>query len=134
MSIGSRLLACGVCMAIASCATQAPQTPQTPQSPAPVSDSKSAVPFSSAQCLAAKLAQGEAFPASAIPQAALANKQSGWVAIRYDVVAGSAQNLAVVGSNPAGLYDQAAMQHAAKYQTSPGVNVRGCVTTIEVKF
>ena len=97
-------------------------------------ESKAAVPFSSPECLAARLKPGEPFPAAAIPEAALSKRQSGWVAIRYDVVAGAAQNLELVGSSPAGLYDAAAMQHAAKYRDGGKANVRGCVTTIEVKF
>jgi outer membrane biosynthesis protein TonB len=116
------------CIAITACTTP------SPNNNAPVADMKSAVPFSSPECLAAKLPPGEPFPASAIPEAALSKKQSGWVAIRYDVIDGSAQNLAVVGSSPTGLYDTAAMQHAAKYKVSGKAPVRGCVTTIEVKF
>ena len=92
------------------------------------------MPFSSPECLAAKLPPGEPFPASAIPAAALSIRQSGIVAIRYDVVAGVAQNLQVVSSSPAGLYDAAAMQHAAKYRAPASSTVRGCVTIIEVKF
>jgi hypothetical protein len=95
---------------------------------------KADIPFSSPECLAAKLRPGEPFPASAIPQAALAQRLSGWVAIRYDVLGGAAQNLVVVGSNPAGLYDAAALQHAARYRDPGKNNVRGCVTTIEVVF
>lgn len=96
--------------------------------------SKAHVPFSSPECLAAKLRQGEPFPASAIPPAALASRQSGWVAIRYDVLAGRAQNLAVVGSHPPGLYDAAALQHASTYRDPTKSDVRGCVTTIKVDF
>ena len=92
------------------------------------------LPFSSPECLAAKLPLGEPFPASAIPPAAQTNRQSGLVAIRYDVVAGAAQNLQVVTSSPSGLYDSAAMQHAAKYRAPTSINVRGCVTIVEVKF
>ena len=83
---------------------------------APQPVERSNLPFSSPECLAAKLPPGESFPASAIPAAAQANRQSGVVAIRYDVVAGAAQNLELVSSSPAGLYDAAAMQHAAKYR------------------
>ena len=92
------------------------------------------LPFSSPECLAANLPPGEPFSASAIPPAALANRQGGLVAIRYDVVAGTAQNLQVVKSSPAGLYDAAALQHASKYRASPTSTVRGCVTIIDVKF
>ncbi len=95
---------------------------------------KANLPFSSPECLAAKLPPGEPFPASAIPSAALANRQNGLVAIRYDVIAGVAQNLQVVSSSPAGLYDAAAVQHAAKYRGPVSSTVRGCVTAIEIKF
>lgn len=101
---------------------------------APLAVDKANLPFSSPECLAAKLPPGEPFPASAVPAAAQANRQSGLVAIRYDVVSGAAQNLQVVSSSPAGLYDSAAMQHAAKYRAPINSTVRGCVTVIEVKF
>jgi hypothetical protein len=61
-------------------------------------------------------------------------RQSGWVAIRYDVIDGAAQNLVVVSSSPSGLYDSAALKHAAKYVEPTKTTVRGCVTMIEVKF
>ena len=101
---------------------------------APQPVEKTNLPFSSPECLAAKLPAGEPFPASAIPVAAQSNRQSGVVAIRYDVVAGVAQNLQVVSSSPAGLYDSAAMQHAAKYRAPISATARGCVTIVEVKF
>ncbi len=100
--------------------------------PSPVD--RANLPFSSPECLAAKLPPGEPFPATAIPPAALANRQSGLIAIRYDVVAGAAQNLQVVKSSPAGLYDSAALQHVAKYRASTSSTVRGCVTVIDIKF
>lgn len=95
---------------------------------------KSTLPFSSPECLAAKLPPGEPFPASAIPPAAQSNRQSGVVAIRYDVITGVAHNLQVVSSSPAGLYDAAALQHAEKYRAPLSPTVRGCVTIVEVKF
>jgi outer membrane biosynthesis protein TonB len=100
--------------------------------PSPVD--RANLPFSSPECLAAKLPPGEPFPATAIPPAALASRQSGLIAIRYDVVAGAAQNLQVVKSSPAGLYDSAALQHVSKYRASPSSTVRGCVTVIDIKF
>jgi hypothetical protein len=89
---------------------------------------------SSAECLAQNLKPGDPFPASAIPEPALKNRQSGWVAMRYDVVAGAAQNITVVDSRPAGVYDAAALQHAARYRDPTRSTVRGCIMTIEVKF
>lgn len=92
------------------------------------------LPVSSAECLASKIKPSEPFPASAIPESAMARRQSGWVAIRYDVVAGVAQNPAVVASSPSGLYDAAALQHAARYRDPGKATVRGCVMIIDVKF
>ncbi len=71
---------------------------------------------------------------SAIPAAAQAYRQDGLVAIRYDVLAGVAQNLQVVSSSPAGLYDAMAMQHLLQYRASVSSPVRGCVVLIEVRF
>jgi hypothetical protein len=122
----------GLLALLAGCASTPPDSGGATAPARPVS--KADIPFSSPECLAAKLRQGEPFPASAIPPAALASRQSGWVAVRYDVLGGSAQNLAVVASEPPGLYDAAALQHAAKYRDPGKTNVRGCVTTIEVTF
>lgn len=121
-----------LCLVLASCATG---TGRPPAAPAGTTAAAGTLPpQSSAECLAQNLQPGEPFPASAIPEAALSRRQSGWVAIRYDVIAGEARNLEVVASTPAGLYDAAAMQHAAKYRDPKRSTVRGCVMTIEVKF
>ena len=117
-----------ICLCLAACATKPVDNAVPPQ------DKQTSLPYSSPECLAAKLMPGDPFPSSAIPEAALNKRQSGWVAIRYDVVAGAAQNLVVVSSNPPGLYDAAAMQHAAQYRDAAKATVRGCVTMIEVKF
>jgi outer membrane biosynthesis protein TonB len=117
-----------LCIAVASCATSKPQ-PYVP-----LSEAKARLPQSSAECLAQNLKAGDPFPASAIPEAALKSQQSGWVAMTYDVVAGRAQNIVVVESRPSGVYDAAALSHAAKYIDPKGSTVRGCVMTIEVKF
>ena len=124
--IASLLLSCLVGCAGTS-GTKPPETGAVPVD-------RSNVPFSSPECVAAKLPSGDPFPASAIPPAAQAARQSGLVAIRYDVVAGAAQNLQIVTSSPVGVYDAAAMQHAAKYRAATSATVRGCVTVIEVKF
>ena len=129
MNTAHTVLASFIALALAGCAGM--KTTET-ISPQPVE--RTSLPFSSPECLAAKLPPGESFPASAIPAAAQANRQSGVVAIRYDLVGGVAQNLQVVSSSPAGLYDSAAMQHAAKYKAPISSTVRGCVTVIEVKF
>lgn len=129
MNSSNRLLVTIVGIALAACAGT-----KTAETGAVQGVERTALPFSSPECLAAKLPPGEPFPASAIPAAALASRLSGVVAIRYDVVAGVAQNLQVVSSSPAGLYDSAAMQHAAKYRAPHVLAVRGCVTVIDVKF
>ena len=129
MKTANTLLVISVGIFLAACAGTKVNEAAAPQ---PVE--RTNLPFSSPECLAAKLPPGESFPASAIPAAAQASRQSGVVAIRYDVVAGAAQNLQLVSSSPAGLYDAAAMQHAAKYRAPTNSTVRGCVTIIEVKF
>jgi hypothetical protein len=90
--------------------------------------------MSSPECVARNLKPGEPFPVAAIPEAVLKKAQSGSVALRYDVVAGAAQNVVVVASSPPGVYDAAALQHAARYREPTGTTVRGCVMTIDIKF
>lgn len=113
---------------LASCATKGTQ------GYVPLDEARASLPQSSAECLAQKLKSGAPFPAADVPEAALSSRQSGWVALRYDVVAGQAQNVVVVESRPAGVYDAAALKHAARYRDPSGSTVRGCVMTIEVKF
>ena len=129
MLTSNRLLATLVGISLAACAGT-----KTAETGVAQGVERTGLPFSSPECLAARLPPGEPFPASAIPAAASANRQSGVVAIRYDVLAGAAQNLQVVTSSPAGLYDSAALQHAAKYRAPHVLAVRGCVTVIDVKF
>jgi hypothetical protein len=107
---------------LASCASQVP--PTTP----------SAVPQISPECLAAKLRAVDPLPASAIPDEVLRKAQSGWVAVSYDVVAGKAQNVKVVGSNPSGLYDSYVLRHTSNYVEPTGATVRGCISTTNIKF
>lgn len=127
-----------LCVLLAACATGAGTAPSVgnaaPAAYVSLDEARAALPQSSAACLAQKLKASDPFPASAIPDAALSQRQSGWVAMRYDVVAGTAQNIAVVASRPAGVYDAAALQHAARYRDPSKSTVRGCVMTIEVKF
>ena len=123
---------------LAACAT-APDSPAPSRVPASTAyitldEARPALPQSSPECLAQNLKAGDPFPASAIPEQALKNRQSGWVAMRYDVVAGVAQNITVVDSRPAGVYEAAALQHAARYRDPARSTVRGCIMTIEVKF
>jgi outer membrane biosynthesis protein TonB len=127
-------------LALAGCATGTGTSTGTSASGASnppyvsLDEARPTLPQSSAECLAQKLKSSDPFPASAIPAAALSQRQSGWVAMRYDVIAGTAQNIAVVASRPAGVYDAAALQHAARYRDPTRSTVRGCIMTIEVKF
>ncbi len=72
--------------------------------------------------------------AGTIPDEVLRARKSGSVAVRYDVIAGKAQNLTVVSSSPAGLYDAYVLKHAGRYTDARGTTVRGCVMTIDIKF
>jgi hypothetical protein len=130
----STLLALCACATSTNTSPPANTTATAGDKYAPLAESAALLPLSSPECVAQKLKSGDPFPASAIPEAALSKKQSGWVAMRYDVVAGVAQNIKVVTSRPAGVYDAAALQHATKYRDPTGSTVRGCVMTIEVKF
>ena len=125
-----KLLSC-LCLSllVAGCATGTREAP-----PVSIDEARAKVPQTSPECLAQNPKPGEPFPASAIPTEAMSKKQGGLVAMRYDVLAGVAQNIAVVASTPPGLYDAAALQHAAKYREPRGITVRGCIMTIEVKF
>ena len=115
-----------LCIVLASCATGpgpgsgsvTSNSSNTSQTYVPLDEARATLPQSSAECLAQKLKSGDPFPESAIPASALSNKQSGWVAMRYDVIAGAAQNIAVVASRPAGVYDAAAVQHAGLLATT----------------
>lgn len=108
--------------------------PGGPAAPGAGSADPGSLLHSSAQCLARRLAPGAPFPAGDIPPTAMAQRQSGSVAIRYDVVDGVARNLVVVASNPPGLYDAAALQHAARYRDPARSTVAGCVMTIDIRF
>ena len=117
-----------LCIVLASCATRPDEKASS------LEGARATLPQSSAECLAQNLKPGEPFPASAIPEAVLRKAQSGWVAMRYDVIAGVAKNVVVVASSPAGVYDAAAVQHAARYRDPSGSTVRGCIMTIDIKF
>jgi hypothetical protein len=123
-------LAGAALLALAGCATPPAPAPRF----VPLAEAGALLPHSSPECLAKMLKPGEPFPASAIPEAARTARQSGWVAVRYDMVGGVAQNLVVAASSPAGLYDAAALQHAARYRDAGKATVAGCVMTIDVKF
>jgi hypothetical protein len=105
----------------ASCASRAPGT-------------SSAVPQISPECQAAKLRAVDPLPVSVIPDEVLRKAQSGWVAVSYDIVAGKAQNVKVVASNPPGLYDPYVLRHTGNYSEPTGATVRGCVSTTNIKF
>lgn len=124
------------CVVLAACATStgAPQAAAGPGSGAAAGGVRSPLAHSSPECVAKNLKPGDPFPVSAIPADALSRRENGWVAMRYDVVAGKATNISVIESRPSGLYDDAALQHAARYRDPGGNTVRGCVMTIDVKF
>ncbi len=88
----------------------------------------------SPECLAARLRPADPLPASAIPDEVLRKAQSGWVAVSYDVVAGRAQNVRVVASQPPGLYDPYVLRHASAYTEPSGATVRGCILTTNIRF
>ena len=124
-----------LCLALAACSIDPTSPPGRAPDAVPAAGSAAgSLLFSSPECLAKGLKPGDPFPSSAIPAAALANRTSGSVAIRYDVIDGVAQNLQIVASNPAGVYDDAALRHAAKYRDPTRSTVRGCVMTIDIRF
>jgi hypothetical protein len=88
----------------------------------------------SPECLAAKLRPADPMPVSLIPDDVLRQARSGYVAIRYDVVAGKATNAVVVASEPRGLYDAYALRHASTYSEPTGATVRGCIMTTNIRF
>ncbi len=123
-----RLSCLSMCLLVAACATNAPQGGVA------VPSDRANLPYSSPECLAKKLKPVDPFPVNEIPATALAGHKSGWVAIRYDVVSGAAQNLVIVGSDGSGLYDAPAMRHVARYRDATKSTVGACVTMIDVKF
>ena len=77
----------------------------------------------------------------AYPQAAKAAGAEGWVKVRYDVTAdGLVENLAVVESNPSGLFDAAALAAVAQWRYRPAVvdgaprRMRGVVSTLRFQL
>ena len=121
-------LCLSLCLALASCATR------PDQQGLPTDQSRAAVPSSSPECLASKIQPVEPFPVSAIPAALLAQQRSGLVALRYDVIAGVPRNVDVIRSSPAGVYDDAARQHLARYHDPAGGTAKDCVMTVDIKF
>ena len=117
---------------LASCASQSPEPPGA--TAGTLATSKATGTQATPECLAAKLRPAEAMPVSLIPDDLLRKAQSGWVAVRYDVVAGKARNAVVVASDPPGLYDAYALKHADSYTEPTGANVRGCIMTTNIKF
>jgi hypothetical protein len=88
----------------------------------------------SAECQAAKLLPAAPLPVSLIPESVLRKAQSGWVTVRYDVVAGKAKNAVVVASEPVGLYDAYALRYANAYTEPTGATISGCVMHTNIKF
>ena len=127
-------LTLALCLTLTACATRSPETGKGGEPGAGTAGAAVQRPSSSPECLAAKLRPAEPFSANALPNDPLLKRQSGWVAVRYDVAAGKATNVAVAASQPAGLYDSYVLQHAQRYRDSGGNMVKGCVMTIDVKF
>lgn len=115
------------CLALASCATQ-------PAATSPSAGPHGAAIAVSPECLAARLRPADPMPVSMVPEEVLRKAQSGWVAVRYDVVAGKAANAVVVASEPRGLYDAYVLRHASLYTEPTGATVRGCIMTTNIKF
>ncbi len=121
-----QLLALPVCLLIASCATE--------RAPGAAADASANAAKESAECAAAKLKPVRSLPASAIPDNILRQAQSGWVSVRYDLVGGQVQNLQVVSSHPAGLYDAYVLRHVGNHVEPSRTSVRGCVMTTNIRF
>jgi outer membrane biosynthesis protein TonB len=127
---------------LAACATSPPpQPPPLPSTPAAQANQAQAgttqaniATQASAACQAANLRLAEPMPVSLIPESILRRAQSGWVTVRYDVVAGKARNAVVVASEPAGLYDAYALSHATAYSEPTGATVSGCIMHTNIKF
>ncbi len=129
------------CVLQAACTTLAPTSSQAPTpSAAPTAAAAAASTAApellqvSAACKAANLRAAAPLPVSALSEAVLRRAQSGWVAIRYDVLAGRAHNLRVVSSNPPGLYDDVVLRHAGTYTEPTGATVQGCIMTTHIRF
>lgn len=103
-------------------------------SPPPPATAEAALLQVSPECQSARLRPADAMPVSLIPDEVLRKAQSGWVAVRYDVVAGKAANATVVASQPPGFYDDYALRHARAYTEPTGATVRGCIMTTNIKF
>jgi hypothetical protein len=112
------LISC--CLALVACATQNPSS-------APGGSPAAALKVSP-ECQAARLRPADPMPVSMVPDEVLRKAQSGWVAVRYDVVGGKA------ASEPPGLYDAYVLRHASAYTEPTGATVRGCIMTTNIRF
>jgi hypothetical protein len=99
-----------------------------------LAQARAALPPEPPECLSPKIRKPEPMPVNAIPEAVLRQARSGWSVVRYDLVDGRVRNLAVVASQPAGLYDPYALAHAARYVDTSGAQAKGCYMTVEIKF
>lgn len=75
------------------------------------------------------------------PEAARAAGAEGWVKVRYDIsAAGLVENPAVVESDPAGLFDAAALAAVAQWRYRPAIvdgapkRMRGVVSTLRFQL
>lgn len=120
------LTAFAACGLFASCASSPPPTTAGANAAAALQPSP--------ECETARLRAPEPLPVTSIPEEVLRKARSGWVAVRYDVVAGKARNVTVVSSEPPGLYDAYVVRHASGYTEPTGATVRGCIATTNIKF
>lgn len=114
-------------LALASCATQGPLSTSSPAN-------REEMPVASPECLAANLRPVDPMPASMVPDEVLRKAQSGWVVVRYDLVAGRLRNAVVAASEPPGLYDAYVLRHASTHTDPTGATVRACIMTTHIKF
>lgn len=122
----TRLLSLPVALlALTACATQVPSS---------TSAGSGGALQASPECQAARLKDPDPLPVSALPEDVLRKAQSGYVVVRYDVVAGRAGNATIVASEPRGLYDAFVLRHASAYTEPTGATVRGCIMTTNIKF
>lgn len=129
------LLSIAAALLLTACASRLPEAPSgAAATAAPAAAGQDKQIQMSPECLAANLRPADALPVGLIPDDVLRKAQSGWVSVRYDVVAGKARNAVVVASEPPGLYDIYALKHANAYTEPTGANVRGCIMTTNIKF
>jgi hypothetical protein len=74
-----------------------------------LAQARAAWPPEPPECLAPQIKNPEPMPVNAIPVGVLRQVRSGWAVVRYSLFSGRPRHLAVVASQPAGLYDPYAL-------------------------